>query len=334
MAIPVIATARMGAPRVDMHVVVALHFIRGRAQQAYPTKPIRLVVPFAPGGGVDNFARPLAQKLTDQLGQQVVVDNRPGASSIIGAALVAAAQPDGYTLLCTFDSPLYISSLITKNVPYHPLKDFTPVISAATTPIVVVVHASLPVQSTKELIEYARRNPGQLAYVTAGSGTQQHLTGESLARVTGTKMTHIAYKGGGQAITDLLGGHVKMGILVLSTVHPAHPEREAPRDRGHRSAAGEDLPGAPDAFRKRRRGLRHARRGARCARAGTAFANAGVTHQRRGAGKRSPHRTCARRSRRSATSPRRVRRKTSACRRRRPTRCTMRMVKDTNLTAE
>src|SRR5687767_6337807 len=97
------------------------------AQQTYPTKPIRLVVPFAPGGGVDNFARPLAQKLSDQLGQQVVVDNRPGASSIIGAALVAAAQPDGYTLLCTFDSPLYISSMITKNVPYHPLKDFTPV---------------------------------------------------------------------------------------------------------------------------------------------------------------------------------------------------------------
>jgi tripartite-type tricarboxylate transporter receptor subunit TctC len=188
--------------------------------QNYPTRPIRLVVPFAPGGGVDNFARPLAQRLTEQLGQQVVVDNRPGASSIIGSALVAGAQPDGYTLLCTFDSPLYISSLITKNVPYHPLRDFTPIISAATTPIVIVVHASLPVQSTKELIEYARKNPGQLAYVTAGSGTQQHLTGESLARVTGTKMMHVAYKGGGQAITDLLGGHVKMGILVLSTVHP------------------------------------------------------------------------------------------------------------------
>src|SRR5688500_4628744 len=190
------------------------------AQQGYPNKPVRLIVPFAPGGGVDNFARPLAQKLTDQLGQQVVVDNRPGASSIIGSALVASAQPDGYTLLCTFDSPLYISSLITKNVPYHALRDFTPIISAATTPIVIVVHASLPVQSTGELIDYARKHPGQLAYVTAGAGTQQHLTGESLARVTKTKMTHVAYKGGGQAITDLLGGHVKMGILVLSTVHP------------------------------------------------------------------------------------------------------------------
>ena len=189
-------------------------------QPAYPNKPVRLIVPFSPGGGVDNFARPLAQKLTEQLGQQVVVDNRPGASSLIGGALVAGAQPDGYTLLCTFDSPLFIAPLITKNPPYHPVKNFTPIISAATTPIVIVVHPSLPVQSMKELIDYARKNPGQLAYVTAGSGTQQHLTGESLALVTKTKMTHVAYKGGAQAMTDLLGGHVKMGILVLSTVHP------------------------------------------------------------------------------------------------------------------
>lgn len=133
---------------------------------------------------------------------------------------MANAQPDGYTLLATFDSPLYISSLIAKNVPYHPLKDFTQIISAATTPIVIVVHASLPVRSAKDLIEYARKSPAPLSYVTAGSGTQQHLTGESLARVTRTNMTHIAYKGGGQALTDLLGGHIKMGILVLSTVHP------------------------------------------------------------------------------------------------------------------
>lgn len=190
------------------------------AQQSYPSKPVRMIVPFSPGGGVDNFARPLAQRMSDQLGQQVVVDNRPGASSIIGSALVAGAPPDGYTLLCTFDSPLYISSLITKNVPYHPIKDFTPIISAATTPIVIVVHPSLPAQSMKELIDYARKNPGQLAYVTAGAGTQQHLTGESLALAIKSKMTHVPYKGGGQALTDLLGGHVKMGILVLSTVHP------------------------------------------------------------------------------------------------------------------
>jgi len=201
-------------------IVVFCLPLSAAGQAAYPNKPIRLVVPFAPGGGVDNFARPLAQKLTEQLGQQAVVDNRPGASSLIGSALVAGAAADGYTLLCTFDSPLLIATLITKNPPYHPIRDFTPIISAATTPIVFVVHASLPAHSTQELIEYARRNPGQLAYVTAGSGTQQHLTGESFALATKTKMTHVAYKGGGQALTDLLGGHVKMGILVVSTVHP------------------------------------------------------------------------------------------------------------------
>ena len=190
------------------------------AQSGYPTKPIRLVVPFSAGGGVDNFARPLAQKLTQQLGQQVIVDNRPGASSLIGGSIVAGAPADGYTLLCTFDSPLYIATLVTKNPPYHPIRNFTPIISAATTPIVVVVHPSLPAQSMKELIEFARKNSGQLSYVTAGAGTQQHLTGEALALATKTKMTHIAYKGGAQAMADLLGGHVKMGILVLSTVHP------------------------------------------------------------------------------------------------------------------
>src|SRR5688572_5158143 len=119
------ATKQPGGTRKRLAVLIALLCLASpAAAQQYPTKPVRLVVPFAPGGGVDNFARPLAQKLTDQLGQQVVVDNRPGASSVIGSALVAAAQPDGYTLLCTFDSPLYISSMITKNVPYHPLRDF------------------------------------------------------------------------------------------------------------------------------------------------------------------------------------------------------------------
>jgi tripartite-type tricarboxylate transporter receptor subunit TctC len=202
-------------------LVLSLLFpVAAAGQQAYPTKPIRVVVPFGPGGGVDNFARPLAQKLTDQLGQQVIVDNRPGASSLIGGALVAGAAPDGYTLLCTFDSPLFIAPLITKNPPYHPLRDFTPIISAATTPIVIVTHPSLQVASIKDLIAYARKSATEVHYVTAGSGTSQHLTGEYLAVATGTKLAHIAYKGGAAAMGDLVGGHVKVGILVLSTVLP------------------------------------------------------------------------------------------------------------------
>ena len=133
---------------------------------------------------------------------------------------MAGAAADGYTLLCTFDSPLNIAPLIATKPPYHPLKDFTPIISAATTPIVVVVHPTLAVHSMKDLIAHARKLPGELQYVTAGSGTSQHLTGEYLGVATKTKLVHIAYKGGAAVLTDLVGGHVKMGILVLSTVLP------------------------------------------------------------------------------------------------------------------
>jgi tripartite-type tricarboxylate transporter receptor subunit TctC len=176
-------------------------------------------VPYGPGGGADNFARPLAQRLSEQLGQQVIVDNRAGASGMIGSGAVAQSAPDGYTLLANFAS-LYLAPLEVANPAYDPVKAFTPITLAATTPIIIVVHPSLPVKNMKELVDYARSNPGMLNYVTAGTGTQQHLTGESLALATKTKMVHIAYRGGNQAMTDLLGGQVKMGILILSTVLP------------------------------------------------------------------------------------------------------------------
>lgn len=211
--------------------------------QGYPNRPIRLVVPYGPGGGADNFARPLAQQLSDQLGQQVVVENRPGAAGLIGGAYVANAAPDGYTLLCNFAS-LYLAPILVKNPPYDPIKNFTPVIAAATTPLVIVVHPSLPVHSMKELIDYARSHP-DVSYVTAGAGTQQHLTGESLALATKTKLVHIAYKGGNQAMTDLLGGQVKMGILVLSTVQQQIESgklRVLAVIESHRSKMAPDIP--------------------------------------------------------------------------------------------
>jgi tripartite-type tricarboxylate transporter receptor subunit TctC len=194
--------------------------LAARAQAStWPNKPVRVVVPYGAGGGADNFARPVAQHLSQQLGQQFVIDNRGGASGMIGSGVVASAPPDGYTLLINFSS-LYLAPLFVDKPPYDPIKDFTTITLAATTPQVIVVHPSVPVKDMKELIDYARKNPGKVNYVTAGAGTQQHLTGETLAATTRTKLTHVAYKGGSQAMTDLLGGQVQMGILVLSTVLP------------------------------------------------------------------------------------------------------------------
>ncbi len=200
-------------------LMLAIGVSVGAHGQAWPTKPIRLIVPYGPGGGADNFARPLAQQLSAQLGQQVIVENRAGAAGMIGSSAVAKAAPDGYTLLANFAS-LYLAPLGVPNPAYDPIKEFTPITLAATTPMIIVVHPSLPVHNMKELVDYARNNPGMLNYVTSGTGTQQHLTGESLALETKTKMVHIAYRGGNLAMTDLLGGQVKMGILVLSTVLP------------------------------------------------------------------------------------------------------------------
>ncbi len=186
--------------------------------QAYPAKPIRLVVPYAPGGASDTFARPVAQKLSEALGQPVVVDNRPGAGSIIGTDIVAKAVPDGYTLLITFSSH-YLLPFFSKSVSFDTVKDFTPIGAAAVTPMVLVTHPSLPVNSIRELIDYGKKNPGKLSYAIAGSGSNQHLAGELLRIVGKFDMQVVPYKGGGPAVNDLLGGQVPMGILVLSTVN-------------------------------------------------------------------------------------------------------------------
>lgn len=187
--------------------------------QTWPNRTIRLIVPYGPGGGADNFARPLSQALSMQLGQQVIIENRAGAAGTIGSGAVAQAAPDGHTLLANFAS-LYLAPLQIKNPPYDPSKAFTPITMAATTPMIVVTHPSLPVNNMKELADFARNSADGLNYVTSGTGTQQHLTGESLAAFTRTKMVHVPYKGGNAAMTDLLGGQVKMGVLVLSTVLP------------------------------------------------------------------------------------------------------------------
>jgi tripartite-type tricarboxylate transporter receptor subunit TctC len=187
--------------------------------QGYPAKPVRLVVPYPPGGGLDLFARPLAHKASELLGQPVVVENKPGATGTIGAAHVAQSAADGYTLLLAAASQ-YLQPLVSKNVPFDNAKDFTPIISAVNYHNVMVVHPELPVKSVKELLEHARANPGKLAYVTAGPNTSQHLAALLLSHMTGVELLHVAYKGGSPALTDLLGGRVQMGILVQSTVMP------------------------------------------------------------------------------------------------------------------
>jgi tripartite-type tricarboxylate transporter receptor subunit TctC len=187
--------------------------------QPYPTKPIRLIVPYAPGGGLDLFTRPVAAKLGEQLGHPVLVENRAGATGIIGADVVAKAAPDGYTILAAFASQ-YLQPFVSKNVPFDGLRDFTPIIAAARAPNTIVVNSAVPVGSLKELIDYAKANPGKLGYVTAGANSSQHMSGLLLASAAGIDLTHISYKGGGPALNDLLGGQVQMGILIMGTIMP------------------------------------------------------------------------------------------------------------------
>jgi len=189
------------------------------AQQSYPNRPVRLIVPYPAGGANDNFARPVAKRLSELLGQQMVVDNRAGASGVIGVSLAKQAAPDGYTLLATSGS-LYLIPLTLKNAPFDPIKDLTPIVAAVTSTTVVVLHSSVQVTNMKSLAEYGKKNPGQLKYVTAGAGRLQHLTGASLAQAIGVPLTQVSYKGGAQALADLVGGQVNMGILHLSTVLP------------------------------------------------------------------------------------------------------------------
>ena len=180
------------------------------AQGAYPTKPVRLVVPFPPGGTTDILARAVAQKLSETWGQQVIVDNRPGAGGNIGSELVAKSAPDGYTLLMGTVGTHAINPSLYAKMPYDHVKDFTPVILVAGVPNVLVVNPAVPAQTVAELIAYAKANPGKLNFASSGSGTSIHLSGELFKVLTGVQITHVPYKGSSPALTDLVGGQVQM----------------------------------------------------------------------------------------------------------------------------
>jgi len=185
--------------------------------QAYPFKPIRMVVPFPAGGGTDLFARTLAQKLGAVFGQQVVVDNRSGAGGMIGSEIVVKALPDGYTLLVTSSSSHSIVPHLTRKPLYDPQRDFAPVIIIASAPNMLVVHPSLPVRNVKELIALAKARPGAINYASNGSGTLSHLTGELFNLQTGTTLVHIPYKGGPPAVIDLMAGQVSVLFTAVPT---------------------------------------------------------------------------------------------------------------------
>ena len=188
------------------------------AAGSYPSRPIRLVVPVPPGGSSDGLARVAAQRLTDTWGQQVLVDNRAGAAEIIGTDIVAKANPDGYTLVLV--SLRYSVNPSLLKLPYDPIKDFEPVIMTAAVGNVLVVNAKTPLKSVKELIAAARQKPGELTFASSGIGGAPHLIGEFFALQTGVKLTHIAYKGGGPAITDLVGGNVSMSFASMTSSLP------------------------------------------------------------------------------------------------------------------
>lgn len=185
------------------------------AQQAYPTKPIRLIVGFAPGGGTDIVARALAPKMGEILGQSIIVENKSGAAGTIGADLVAKANPDGYTLLVGHSNSNAIAPFVLTNVQYNPATDFTPITYLGYVPNVLVVKASLPVNSVAQLITLAKANPGQMTYGSSGIGSTQHLAGALFAKIAGIQLNHVPYKGSGQAIIDLLGGQITMNFDTL-----------------------------------------------------------------------------------------------------------------------
>ena len=189
------------------------------AQQPYPVKPVRIISPYPPGGGNDTLCRAIAAKLSENLKQQVIVDNRPGANAIIGTELAARAAPDGYTIVL-IPSGHAVNATLYKKLPYDSIKDFTPITLVGSSPLVLAVHPSIPVKNVRDLIALAKARPGQLTYSSSGVGSSGHLAGAMFETMTGTSMVHIPYKGMALAITDIIGGQVYMTFGTSLSVVP------------------------------------------------------------------------------------------------------------------
>ena len=219
--------------------------------QAYPVKPVRLVVPVAPGGSLNQYTRIIAQRLGESFGQTVLVDNRPGANGIIGADIVAKAAPDGYTLLMGATPTLAINpTLYASKMPYDPIRDFTPITMVAKAPSVLAAHPSLPFKNLKEMVAYAKANPGKLNYASSGTGSGNHLMGEMLKTAAGIDLVHVPYNGGGPGLTALLAREVELIVTpppILIPMSKAGRVRLIAVSSAKRSPAMPDVPTVAEA---------------------------------------------------------------------------------------
>jgi tripartite-type tricarboxylate transporter receptor subunit TctC len=209
-------------------VVVGVCHVADSSAQTYPNKPIRLISPYAAGGGSDTLARLMGQWLTASWGQPVVIENRPGAGGSVGAEATAKAQPDGYTVLVTPSAVFTINPHLYSRLAYNPLRDFAWITAASNSPFLLVVHASIPVTNVKELIAYAKARPGQLNYSSAGNGSSAHLSGVLFSSMAGVNLVHVPYKGAAPGTVALLAGEVQ---LRFSSVVPALPHVRSGRLR-------------------------------------------------------------------------------------------------------
>ena len=232
--------------RVIVAVLLATGLFSQQAALAqYPTRPVHIVVPYPAGGAVDAFARVLTQQLSELWGQQVVVDNRPGASTMIGADQVAKSPPDGYTLLLTAELTLVIVPHLYEKIPYDPLRDFTPIVALVSATQALVANPSLPVKTVKDLVALAKAKPGQLTYGSFGNGSTGHLNMEVLQAMTGARFNHIPYNGAGPAMNDVIGGHIDFMLAALSIVKgnvQAGKLRMIGVGSNHRSSEFPDVP--------------------------------------------------------------------------------------------
>jgi len=209
----------------------------------FPDRPMRMVVPFPPGGGNDIVGRAVAQRLAEVVGQSVVVDNRPGAGGVLGVTIVAQAAPDGYTMLLGSVGMLAHNPALKADLAYAPLRDFAPVALLVTSPMVIAVTPSLPVKTVPELIALAKSSPGKLSYASAGAGSSLHMTGELFLNATGTRMLHVPYKGAAPAMVDLVAGRVD---LIFSTMPPALAQVKSGKLRAIAVTTAKRAPALPD----------------------------------------------------------------------------------------